>query len=320
MASPLAQSTDERAAAAHGYTRQMLEEWLGPPSATIAPPSLVRSAFPASPMTMDVERQAAMATARQWWPHQPLMLADAASRYLADRITTRLFDLSFGRAGAGVDSLALFGGTFTFSLPALRFDSPAAALDLGRESTPIHRAARAFASLERVVGQPRFIGALRAAAERQPASDAEFIDSLNASLAQDVSWIFAAAVNPAPMNYAIANVATEPCTPAPCTRVRVDVTHQGPVFAGVDASVEFADGQVAVATWHGRDAGHVFVFEGPSEPIRISLDPDARNLLDDNLNDQSKRPGGRTNVALSKWMSRWIVWLQNAMLAYSAIV
>jgi len=271
-------------------------------------------------MSMDVEERAATDAARQWWPSQSSVLADAASRYLGRRVSSRLFDLAFGRAGAGVDGLSLFGGTYSHQLPTLRFDGPASVVARLDRSNPIDQASRVFASLERVVGEPRFIGALRASVQRRPASDSEFITSLNDSLAQDVSWLFDAAASAARMNYAIANVTTEPCAPAPCTRVRVDVTHDGPAFAGVEISTEFEDGQVALAAWHGRDASHAFVFEGPAKPVRIILDPGTKNLLDDNLLDQSRLPDGRTNVAMPKWTARWVVWLQNAMLAYSAIV
>lgn len=320
MASPLAQSTNDRATVAQQRAVETLQEWLGPVPVALAPAHPGRTAFPSSPMTMDLEARAGFTLARQWWPQQPSTLVDGVSRYLQSRVVARSFDLSFGRAGAGVDALALFGGTYTVPFSHLRFDGPAAGLDRLEFSNPIDRAALAFASLERVVGQPRFIGALRAVVEQKPGTDAEFIARLSESLAQDVSGLFDAAASPDPMNYAISSVTTEPCSPTPCTRVRVDVTHSGPVFAGVDVRAEFADGQIASATWNGREAAHQFVFEGPAEPVRISLDPDARNLLDDNLADQSMRPGGRTNVAMEKWTARWLVWLQDAMLAYGAIV
>lgn len=269
-------------------------------------------------MTMDLEARAGFTLARQWWPQQPSTLVDGVSRYLQSRVVARSFDLLFGRAGAGVDALVLFGGTYTVPFSHLRFDGPAAGLNRLDVSNPTDRAALAFASLERLVGQPRFIGALRALVPQKPETDAAFIAGLNESLAQDVSGLFAAAANPAAMNYAIAKVTTEPCMPAPCTRVRVNVTREGPVFAGAEVRAEFADGQIASTTWNGREAAYEVVFEGPSEPVRVSLDPDARNLLDDNLADQSMRPGGRTNVVVGKWTARWFVWLQDAVLAYSA--
>jgi hypothetical protein len=320
LASPLAQSTNDRAATAHQRALETLQEWLGPAPSALAPAVPGRTAFPSSPMTMDLEAATAFALARQWWPQQPSTLADGVSRYLQGRVVARSFDLSFGRAGAGVDKLALFGGTYTVPFSQLRFDGPAAGLDRLEISNPIDKVALAFASLERLVGQPRFIGALHALVAQRPDTDARFITGLNESLGQDVSGLFDAAASPVAMNYAIANVTTEPCMPAPCTRLRVDLAHQGPVFAGVEVRAEFADGQIVSTTWNGREAAHEVVFEGPSEPVRVSLDPDAHNLLDDNLADQSMHPDGRTNVAMPKWIGRWLVWLQNAMLAYSAIV
>ena len=144
---------------------------------------------------------------------------------------------------------------------------------------------------------------------------------LNDALGQDVSWLFDS-VDPAKaLNYAIADVAIEACAPSPCQRVRVDVAHDGVAwFDPIDVRVEFEGGQSAQARWDGRGPSHSLVFEGPSNPLRIAVDPEARNLMDDNLLDQSRQFNMRTNVPLTKWVARWLVWLQDAMLAGSAIV
>jgi hypothetical protein len=321
IATPLAQSRDDRAEAARRESLTLLQQWLGPPPSPLTVSPIGRTAFPASPAAMDVEAAAAFAVARQWWPAQSSTLLDGAARYFESRIVARMFDASYGKAGAGVDTVRLFGDAATITFPQLRFDSPTAGLHRHDLPRGWARAAHAFASLERLVGEPRLLGALRSAVEQRPTSDAEFVRVLNDSLAQDVSWLFAAADSTALVSYAISNVITEPCAPEPCHRIRVDVSHAGSAaFHGVVARIDFADGQAASSVWDGRAPVRTFVFEGPSNPVRISIDPDARNLLDDNLLDQTKQPGGTTNVAVSKWIARWMVWLQDAMLAYSAIV
>ena len=68
-----------------------------------------------------------------------------------------------------------------------------------------------------------------------------------------------------------------------------------------------------------RDPFEIFEFEAPAIPLRARLDPDAVMLLDDNLLDQSKAPGASTNAPVWKWVARWVVWLQNVTLAYSAL-
>ena len=270
---------------------------------------------------MDVESAVAFDVARRWWPAESSPLMEGAASYLQSRAVARMFDLSFQHAGAGVERARLFGGTVTIAFPQLRLDGPASGLGRDDFDSRRSRAAHAFASLERLIGQPRLVGALRSVAEQQPRSDEDVNRLLNETLGQDLSWLFES-IDPAKsLNYAIAGVAIEACAPLPCQRVRVEVAHEGAAwFDPIDVRVEFAGGQSAQARWNGRGASHSFVFEGPSNPLRIVVDPEARNLIDDNLLDQSRQFNTRTNVPLTKWVARWIVWLQDAMLAASAIV
>ena len=317
-AGPIAETTGSRSERGSRESLAMLEQWLGPPP---SPPIELDSSsrFPETPVTMDIESTAAIAAARRWWP-QSTTLSEGAAIYLKSRVVGRLFDLSFGRAGAAADAIDLFGGTYTIAFPQLRFDAPQAGLDRIRLGEPAVRAAHAFASLERLVGQPRLVGALRTVIERKPSSDAAIIQELGESLGQDVSWLLATN-QPASMNYAIGAVAVDACSPAPCERVTIDAMHEGSgSFHPIEIRVDFADGQSASAMWDGTGESRRFTFEGPTRPVRVRLDPDVVNLLDDNLIDQHREIGGATNAPIGKWIARWMVWLQDAMLACSAIV
>jgi hypothetical protein len=319
VAAPIAQTPDARSDRALRESLLLLEPWLGPPVSTHTAPA-VSSAFPESPATMDVESTAALAVARRWWP-QSTTVSEGAAMYLKSRVVSRLFDLSFGRAGSAADALRLFGGTYMHALPQLRLDGPRAGLDHERLTQPAVRAAHAFASLERLVGQPRLVGALRTVSERKPSSDADIIRELSESLGQDTSWLFAAIDPSASMNYAIGTVALAACEPAPCERVTVDAIHAGAgAFHPIEVRVDFADGQSASTAWDGTGESRTFTFEGPVRPVRVRIDPDFVNLLDDNLIDQHREIDGRTNASVAKWIARWVVWLQGAMLTYSAIV
>jgi hypothetical protein len=320
VAMAAAQSADSRADSARRIAGEMFEQWLGTPPSPPASKSLVRSAWPPAPATMDVESAVAFDVARRWWPAESSPLVEGAAAYLESRAVARMFDLSFGRAGAGADSARLFGGAVTLSFPQLRLDGPASGLGRNDFDSPRSRGAHAFASLERLIGQPRLVGALRSVAEQRPRSDEEVSRLLNDALGQDVSWLFAS-VDPAnALNYAIANVVIEACAPSPCLRVRVAVVHYGAAwFDPIDVRVEFDGGQSAEARWDGRSPSRSLVFEGPSNPVRIVVDPEARNLMDDNLLDQSRQFYTSTNVPLTKWVARWLVWLQDAMLVTSAI-
>lgn len=319
---PAAQSREGRIDAADRAARAVFEPWLGP-LRTSRQSLIVDTAWPAAPLTMDIESQVAFEIARRYWRQQPpTVLMDGAARYLQSHAVARMFDLTVGRAGHNVDAVRLFGGAYVYQFQNLRFDGPAAGL--GREDmvTPLSRAALAFASLERITSQPRLIGALRTVIEAGPNSDAELMRFLHEALGQDVAWLFDSALDSTKsMNYRIDSVKLEECSPTPCHRVQVVVAHDGnSAFRDVDIRVDFADGQAASLIWHGAERSHTAVFEGPSAPVRARIDPELVNLLDDNLLDQSREIGATTNAPIGKWIARWAVWLQDAMLTYSAVV
>jgi hypothetical protein len=320
VAAPIAQSPEARSDRATRESLLMLEQWFGPPRSPQTAP-LLSAAFPESPVTMDVESAAALMAARRWWPQPTTAVSEGAAIYLQSRVIARLFELSFGRAGSAADAVHLFGGTYTIAFPQLRLDGPQAGLDRERLMQPAVRAASGFASLERLIGQPRLIGALRTVVEREPSSDADVVRELGESLGQDVSWLFEAIEPSKSMNYAVGAVTIASCKPAPCEGVTVDATHAGAAsFHPIEVRVDFADGQSASATWDGKGESRTFAFEGPSRPVRVRVDPGVVNLLDDNLIDQHREIDGRTNAPIAKWIARWTVWLQDAMLAYSAMV
>jgi hypothetical protein len=265
----------------------ILEQWLGPPPSPS--PSAVRVTPRRPAALMETERDTALRLARQWWPQPAVAMTEGASQYVANHVVAALFDQAFGRAGAGVMSIAMFGGTRVTAFPQLRYDGPAAGLDRSRLNEPAARVALALASIERMAGRPRLIAALRAAVAAQPADDAAAIRALSDGLGQEVGWLFDAALDPEKiMDYAIRAL--------------------------------FADGQSASAVWDGQGASKRFAFEGPARPVRVDVDPGHFNLLDTNLIDQQRSMGGATNVSIAKWAARWVVWLQDALLVYTTIV
>lgn len=322
VVTPAAQSRADRIEAATRVSRSLFEQWFG--SVPSAPPiAVIRESWPTAPAAMEAASAIALNQARGYWSHQPpTPLMEGVARYLEARAVGRLFELQFARVGAGVDTLRLFGGTYTMAFPNLRFDGPAAGMDRSALSRPAGRAALAVASLERMVGAPRLIGGLRSVFERAPASDQDVVNALNDVFGQDLGWLFESVLAPSTsMNYRISDVRVEACAPAPCQRVLVAVAHDGAAsFRLLEVRVDFADGQSASATWDGHDQSRTLIFEGPAAPARVRVDPELKNLLDDNLLDQSRELGSTTNAPIAKWIARWAVWLQDAMLSYSAVI
>ena len=316
----------------------------------------IQPRWPGSPATMDVESQVAYEVVRSWWPRRDTpdesgALVDGAAWYLQSRIVERLYDLHFKTIAYHADSVRWFGGGVRWAfldLPLSRW-----ATGLGRDEYLRPRrstqgwpgtahAAMAFATLERYLGWPALQGALQAWAHQAwlaPMTRTEIAEVVGAAAGQDLSWFFETSFDPAlRFDYRLDAVATAPgplsCTP-PCYRTRVTLKRIGTAsFSGssrapagpyengdaLDVLVRFADGTEAVSRWDGRQAERVFEFDSAAPAAEAQFDPSRTVLLDQNYLDNTWRHEPGSTVPVAKWMARWIVWLQNAMLSYGALV
>jgi hypothetical protein len=204
------------------------------------------------------------------------------------------------------------------------------------------RGALAFASLERYLGWPTLQGALRVLAQQyrdQLLTQAVVAHAIGAAVGRDLEWFFAVAFDESRrLDYGLRSFVTEPASPcaAPeCHRTEVVVVRRGtaaftgtsrtlvePYEAGegIVLDVAFEDGQVVTATWDGRAEEKRVAIDSPA-PARVArLDPKGVLLLDVNTLDHLRRTSADTNVPVTKWLARWAVWLQNAMLTYTMLL
>ncbi len=204
------------------------------------------------------------------------------------------------------------------------------------------RGALGFGSLERYLGWPVLQGALhvlaaRIADGRMTRHDA--VETISAAAGQDLSWFFDAVFDPTlHFDYAVDAFATAPasapCPSGTCYRTDVTVARRGngeftgasrepegqyEAGEGLGLQVTFADGQVLTTRWDGRSAHRTFEFESPASATSVRLDPEGTLLLDANPLDHGRNTSAQTNVPIGKWVARWMVWLQDAMLAYAML-
>ena len=277
--------------------------------------------------------------------------------YLQSHIVERLFNLRAGAAGYRVELVPLFGGRVPWPLPRVRRSRWSAGL--GRDlllhpaagtmprpaatplGVPAARLALAFGTLERWLGWPVLQGGLRALSEesqRRGLDEREVVGVLSAAIGQDLSWLFSQALDPAAtFDVAVAGVsiaAVENCAPPSCYRTEVALERRGrarfgpdrgigdafSASSGLEVRLRFADGQSASARWDGREERSRVVFESAAPVDRVWLDPDRVLLLDRDPLDQDWSPSPSTNVPVTKWLGRWLVWLQDAALTYMALL
>jgi hypothetical protein len=307
------------------------EEWLGPHPDAI-PRVAVRRPFWQGPGAMTVEAHEAQRVIRSWWPAtiadpQGAAIIDGFAWYLQTLAVERAFDARYLRTAHSVESRPYLGDHIIWSFPALRLSRHAVA--------ERNRYAAVFAALERWIGLPQLQGAMfevaRLHGERLNAS--AIIETMSAAAGQDLSWAFTAAASGVEVNYKVMSMTSREGAgcPAPCVQTDVTVAREGDgIFPGRTAprigefqsgdalllTVTFADETQSSVRWDGRDTSRVFTFVGRSPAVAAHLDPDRVVTVDRNRLDNAIVRPAATNVPVTKWAARWMVWLQHTMLSY----
>ncbi len=276
-------------------------EWLGPPPFDRL--AIRDAGWADSPGQMQVESRVAEQIARAWLERVAGNDAwkDGAAEYLQSRIVERLFDHRFFANGYRYDSVCFFGCHVPWSFRSLPLSRWRAVSD------PL---ALAFASLERELGWPTLQGALRAAAS---GANPDPVAAISDAAGRDLSAVFAAASSATSIDHAVAGMSSSAASCArPCFRTQVSLAANGAVPFPLLLRVSFADGRSIDTRWDGRRDR--VEFESAAPALEARLDPDRVWLFDSNPLNNARVEPRQSNVPLTKWMARWIVWLQDAML------
>ena len=103
-------------------------------------------------------------------------------------------------------------------------------------------------------------------------------------------------------------------------RTDVIVRRYGEAVFPVDVAVTFTDGEEVRVRWDGQARWQQFTFDRAAPAERVEVDPDRVLLLDVNYTNNSKTRAPRSDEASTKWMLKWMVWLQDLMLTYAFFV
>ena len=327
----------------------MLTEWLGAAPASL-PPRRLQSPWRVAPSAMELESEIAYRTALAYWSASSAEpeIAHGLAWYLQGRIVEHLFNIAYAMPGHSTESLRLFGGHVAYELPSLRLTKAGALAANDHRRRPLEidaravRSALAFASLERILGWPVLQGALlELAKHRTTPLTADLVNEVvSAASGRDLSWFFSFAFDPEQqVEYGLRDFITETidegCVLSPCYRTRATAERLGDVaFTGtshepsgdfdegglIQLLMTFADGRQANASWDGRARQRVFEFESVAPATEVRLDPAGTLLLDPSRLDHSLRREPDGNLPLAKWMTRWTIWLQHALLGYAMLI
>lgn len=166
----------------------------------------------------------------------------------------------------------------------------------------------------------------------------DFFAVANEQSGQDLSWFFDQVYHRSvTFDYAVDSVASFPARleglresggemvlagwdGEPLIRTEVAVRRHGGGVFPVDVLLVFEDGTEKRFPWDGRERWKLFVHEGPAALRHAVVDPERVLLLDLQYtnNSQVRRP--EATLAVGKWGSRWMLWLQELLLGFTFFV
>jgi hypothetical protein len=103
-------------------------------------------------------------------------------------------------------------------------------------------------------------------------------------------------------------------------RTDVVVRRYGEATFPVDVAVVFRNGDRVMEHWDGLDRWKAYAYDRPAAALSAQVDPNRVLLLDVNTTNNSKTLEPRGAAAGTKWSMTWMVWLQDCLLSWAALV
>jgi hypothetical protein len=103
-------------------------------------------------------------------------------------------------------------------------------------------------------------------------------------------------------------------------RTEVVVRRYGEAIFPVDVLTTFDDGERVTEHWSGADRWRLYVYDRVAKARTAEADPGHVLLLDVNETNNSRTLQPKGPAAATKWSLKWMVWLQDCLLSWSALV
>ena len=290
----------------------------------------------------ELESELAAVLAKHYW--QQAVGVDGVDRvsmsegfvvYSAERLGAALVQHQLDSTiGDGFLVQRLFGGFVPYVNRSVRFNHAAE-----RASPQGKRVALALSTLERYLGWPTLEMVLDEFATRfrfrQPTLD-DFARVATSVSGRDLRWFFDGVFRDGlAFDYAVERVTPENPSAGAAHRTSVVVARRGEgIFSGasrsrtagyesgraIEVEVAFADGSVRREHWDGRDRRTAFVYESAAAAERVDVDPDRVLRLDTARTNNSWTRASRASAAAARWSGIWLIWLEDLLLTYAALV
>ena len=100
----------------------------------------------------------------------------------------------------------------------------------------------------------------------------------------------------------------------------VVVRRYGEAIFPVDVLVTFKGGEQVTEHWTGQDRWKLYSYDRAERAVSAQVDPNRVLLLDIDNTNNSKTLAPKGPEAATKWAVKWMVWLQDCLLSWAALV
>jgi hypothetical protein len=98
------------------------------------------------------------------------------------------------------------------------------------------------------------------------------------------------------------------------------VRRYGEAIFPVDVAVTFSNGERVTEHWDGTDRWKLYTYDREFPALSAQVDPDRVLLLDVAYTNNSTTLEPKGGSAATKWSLKWMVWLQDCLLSWAALV
>jgi hypothetical protein len=177
-------------------------------------------------------------------------------------------------------------------------------------------------TLERWLGWPmlqRVMSAHFSAWKFKHPSPGDFFAIANGVSGQDLGWFFDQTYRSSNVfDYGVQDLKS--ARDDDRYRTTVIARRYGEAIFPVDVLVTFANGERITERWDGKDRWKLYAYERPVRAVSAQVDPTRVLLLDTNYTNNSITLEPQSARASTKWSMTWMVWLQECLLSWAALV
>jgi aminopeptidase N len=103
-------------------------------------------------------------------------------------------------------------------------------------------------------------------------------------------------------------------------RTTVIVRRYGEAIFPIPVVVSFANGDRVTERWDGRGRWQLYEYVRADKAAAVEVDPERVLRLDMNYTNNSRTLAPKAEAAAEKWSLKWIVWLQDCLLTWGALL